>query len=141
MEKAITITNDGSNDTGLFKINLITVRMFDISHEKVDMWFLDMCSTTGASSATAGVIFSQMDQMMLYCEVPWINYVGVGVDNTSVNLSKHNCVKLKVQQANPDIYFMGCACHIAHNTANATTNSFNHATGFDVEEMALDFLL
>ena len=48
---------DGSNDTGLEKINPLTVRIFDEENGKVNMRFLDMCITTGDKAATAEVIF------------------------------------------------------------------------------------
>lgn len=93
-KKPFTIAIDGSNDNGLCEMNPITVKIFDSSREKVVTHFLDMCTTTGASSATAEAIFSKMDQVMLSCEVPWNDCVGVGVDNTSVNRitpSKQGC--------------------------------------------------
>ena len=48
---------DGLSDTGLEKTNLITVRIFDTGHDKVDNQFLHTCTTTGATAATMEMIF------------------------------------------------------------------------------------
>ena len=134
-----SILIDGSNDTGLEKMNPITVKIFDLNCEKVESRFLDMCTTTGVTSATAAAIFSKMDEVLSSCDISWANCVGVGVDNTSVNLGKHNSIKTRVQQANPSIYFMRCPCHIAHNAAcAAAAESFRRVMSFCVEEMAVD---
>ncbi len=116
---------DGSNDSGLDKMNPITVKIFDTSRDKVQSRFLDMCLTNGARAATAEEIFARMDQILSSNAISWANCVGCGVDNTSVNLGKHNYIKTRVQHVNPSIYFMGCPCHIAHNTACIAANAFN----------------
>lgn len=118
---------DGSNDTGLEKMNPITIKIFDVSRERVESRFLDMCTTTGTAAGTAETIFSKMDQVLSACEVPWTNCVGFGVDNASVNIGKHNSIKSRVlrENANICIYFQGCPCHIAHNTASAASRRFS----------------
>ena len=109
---------DGSNDTGSLKMNPLTVRIFDLTRTKVDTRFLDMCTTSGINSATAESIFSKMSEVLVRHSIPWINCVGVGVDNTSVNMGKSNSIMTRVYRVNPGTYFMGCPYHIAHNTAN-----------------------
>ena len=83
---------DGSNDTGLEKMNPITIRIFDINC--VTTRFLDMCPTT---SSTAEAIFTSMDSRLvtlLGMENPWINCTAVGVDNTSANIGVGNSLTL-----------------------------------------------
>lgn len=136
--RPFSILIDGSNDNGLEKMNPITVKVFDVGRGRVESRFLDMCLTSGAEAATARGIFAKMDQVLTSNEITWANCVGCGVDNTSVNLGVHNSIKTRVQQVNDSIYFMGCPCHIAHNTACKAADAFNQTTGFDVEEMAVD---
>ena len=53
-----SIATDGSNDQGLQKMNLVTVRLFDINQHKVVTKFFDMCPST---SSTAVGIFNAIN--------------------------------------------------------------------------------
>ena len=79
---------------------------------------------TGENSGTAECIFSKMNEVLEGCGVSWDNCVGVGVDNTSVNLGKRNSIMTRVLQKNSSIYFMGCPCHIIHNMAGKGADAF-----------------
>ena len=125
---------DGSSDTDLQKMNPLTVRVIDANFNKVAMRFLDMCATSGTDAATAETIFTKIDSVISTHNIPWINCVGVGVDNTSVNIGRHNSIMTRVHNVNATVYFMGCPCHIAHNTANNAADSFRDMTGFDIED-------
>ena len=48
---------DGSSDTGIEKMNTLTVRVFDVTRQVVSTQFLDMCM----SSSTAEGIFKMED--------------------------------------------------------------------------------
>lgn len=56
-----SLSTDGSNDTGLEKMNPATVRIYDISENRVVTRFLDMCPTT---SSTAESIYSVLDSRL-----------------------------------------------------------------------------
>ena len=90
------------------------MRIFDINRGMVCTQFLDMCMS---SSSTAEGIFAKMQGVMQKHQISWDNCVGVGVDNTSVNMGCNNSIKTRVLQQNGAIYIMGCPCHIVHNTA------------------------
>jgi hypothetical protein len=108
------IATDGSGDSAPEKMNPLTVRIFDINRGMVCTQFLDMCMS---SSSTAEGIFAKMQGVMQKHQISWDNCVGVGVDNTSVNMGCNNSIKTRVLQQNGAIYIMGCPCHIVHNTA------------------------
>ena len=82
---------DGSNNTGLEKMNPITVKLFDVNRGRVVTRFLDMCLTSGVQAATAESIFNEMGN-----GIEWSNCVGVGVDNTSVDIGCNNSIKTRV---------------------------------------------
>ena len=42
-----SVAVDGSNDTGLEKMNPMTVRLYDVNRGRIVTRFLDMCLTTG----------------------------------------------------------------------------------------------
>ena len=96
-----TLSVDGSNDTGLNKMNPLSVRIFDISRGKVDTSFLDMCTTCAVAAATAEAIFGKRNEVLESHKIPWSNCVGVGVDNTSVNIGRRNSIMTRVHQVNP----------------------------------------
>lgn len=50
---------DGTNDTGLEKMNPLTVRIYNISSKQVHFYFLDTCVTTGQGAGTAEKNFSK----------------------------------------------------------------------------------
>ena len=114
---------DGSNDNGLKKMNPVTVRIFDPDQGHVSTRFLDMCLTSGTGSATAASIFEAMDGALQSREIPWGNCVGISVDNTSVNMGKHNSILTRATQKNKSIYMMGCPCHILHNIARKAADA------------------
>ena len=66
-------------------------------------------------------------------------HVSSAVDNTSVNVGRHNSVIVEPRKKNEDIILMGCPCHIAHNTASKATNSFvKVVNNFDVEQFLVN---
>ena len=81
---------DGYSDNDLEKMNPLTVCVFDIDTHKVEGRFLDMCSTT---ASTAQAIYDKMNEVLNKHDIPWGNCVGMSVDNTSVNLGRHNSIK------------------------------------------------
>lgn len=95
-----SLSVDGSNDTGLEKINPLTVRIFNGDSKKVTMRFLDMCTTTGKNAATADAIFQKINSVLDMHHIPWDNCVGVGVDNCSINMGRHNSIMTRIQDIN-----------------------------------------
>ena len=135
-KNSFSLMIDGSNDTGLEKMNPITIRIFDVN--RVKTCFLDMCSTT---SPTAEAICTSMDSRLvklLGMENPWMNCTAVGVDNTSVIIGVRNSLKTRIQARNFSVFFNGCPCHIVHNAAQKGAEQFSAMSGFDVEEFVVD---
>ena len=129
---------DGSNDSDLEQMHPITIRIFDTHTNKIVTRFLDMCTST---SGTAEGIFSVVDgklQQLLQTSNAWSLCTSVGVDNTSVNIGSRNSIKTRVLRCNPTVYFNGCPCHILHNAAQKSAESFSQSSGFDVEEFVID---
>ena len=130
-----SLATDGSNDSGLQKMNPLTVRIYDADRVRVMTQLLDMCLTTGSA---AEAICTKINEALVKFGVDWNKCVAFGVDNSSVNIGKRNLIKTRVQQQNPAIYFMGCPCHMVHNTATKGAQAFQGETGFDVEDILVD---
>ena len=56
-----SLSTDGSNDTGVEKLNPLTVRIFDVNRQQVTTQLLDMCPTSGRECGTASAIFHKID--------------------------------------------------------------------------------
>lgn len=134
-KEPFSLATDGSNDSGLQKMNPLTVRYFDINRNKVTSQLLDMCLT---SSSTAEAIYSKIYDTLRDFGIDWGLCVAFGVDNTNVNVGRRNSIRTRAHEENQAIYFVGCPCHMVHNTACKASESFQAATGFDVEDMLVD---
>ena len=77
---------DGSNDTGLEKMNPLTVQLYGSSKSRVDTCLLDMCCTSGQNSGTAAIIVQEIDDVMIKLQLSWKTCVVFSLDNTSVSL-------------------------------------------------------
>ena len=86
--------------------------------------YYNILTLAGPHSGTAESIFTKMNSVLQSNHIPWANCVGVGVDNTSLNLGRSNSIMTRVLQQNPATYFMSCPCHIAHNMAMKASGSF-----------------
>lgn len=116
------IAIDGSSDTGTEKMNPLTVRIFDVNYNNtVTTRFLDMCLS---SSSTAEDIFGKIETTLTKHSISFSSCVGIGLDNTSVNMGCNNAIKTRILQKNPSVQVMGCPCHIVHNTATKAGVAF-----------------
>lgn len=137
-KEPFSLLTDGSNDSGLQKMNPLTVRIFDVNSSKVESRFLDMCATEGTNAATAASIFQKIDDVLSNHNILWSNCVGFGVDNTNVNVGSRNSIMTRVKEKNEACYFMGCPCHLLHNIASKASEAFCDVTDFNLEEMCID---
>ena len=92
-------------------MNSLTIKIFDISLNKVTSNFLDMCTTKGA---TATDIVEKFCKVITQSQILWDMCIAFSVDNASVNMVKRSSIKSRVLERNPDVYFVGCPCHVAH---------------------------
>ena len=94
-QNPFSLATDGSNDTGLQKMNPLTVRIFDINRGCVTTRFLDMCLT---SASTAEAIFSKINETIQNFDIDWNKCIAFGVDNISVNMGAYNSIRTRVTQ-------------------------------------------
>ena len=105
---------DASNDTGLQKMNPVTVRIYDVNSGSVGQKFLDMCLTSGPDAGKAKSVFDKINDVLIREGIPWDNCIAFGVDNTNSNIGAQNSIKSRVLEVNASVYFVGCPCHIIH---------------------------
>lgn len=76
-EHPFALAIDGSNDTGLQKMNPLTVCIYDHESGLVRTKFLDMCLTFGIYAGTAENIFEAREEALVSCDIPWENCIGL----------------------------------------------------------------
>ena len=133
-----SVSVDGSNDTGLEKMNPVTIRIYDTNSGRIITQFLDMCTS---ASSTAEAIYKVMDgkrSELLESTNPWSMCTSDGVDNTSVNIGIRNSLKTRILKRSNAIHFNGCPCHIIHTAAQKAGSAFALCCGFDAEEFVID---
>ena len=133
-----SLSVDTSTDSGLSKMNPVTVRVYDNAKRCVTQKFLDLCLTTGVDASKSGEIYSKVNEKVKENVIPWENCTAFGVDNTNSNIGAKNSVKSRLTQVNPAVYFVGCPCHIIHNTAQKATEAFGDTAKIDIEECCID---
>ena len=132
------MSTDGSNDKDLDKMKPIMVKLFDINVSRAVTHFLDMGVTQGVDAAKASTIFKAIDEVMTDNSIPWKNCIAFSVDNTSANLGQFNSIKTQVLEHNPHCYFLGCPCHILHNTSGKASAQLKQVSGFDIDDCQVD---
>ena len=103
-----SLSIDGSNDTGLQKMNPITVKIYNYKENRISTQFLNMCTCT---SSTADALYNVLDGKLtelLQSPNPWNMCTAVGFDNASINIGIRDSIKASVLLRNLAIYFRGC---------------------------------
>ena len=134
-QQPYSLSVDASNDTGLSKMNPVTVRIFDVSRKTVSQKFLDLCLTRGVDASKAKEIFDAIQNTLEKYEIPWDTCIAF---DTNSNIGAKNSIKSRVTAVNPSVYFVGCPCHIIHNASQKSTEAFGEMSGVDIEECCVD---
>ena len=134
-----SVGNDGSNDTGIDKMNPLTIKIFDVNNsETVTNHFFSMCLTEGEDCCKAYKIFEAIENAFDEDSIPWYNCVSLSVDNTNTMIGRKNSVALKVIGKNEEIFISLCLCHLAHIAASHANDSFSTHLGLNVEDVCVD---
>ena len=127
-ENPFSIVNDGSNDSGLSKMNPVCVYIFDIERSKqVEFKFYSMCSTSREHCSKSETLFNAINNTFENDNPDWDNVVSVGLDNTNAIMGE-----------NSEIFIAGCNCHLAHLAAGKGGQGYASVTGFDCEHHQVD---
>ena len=97
---------DGSSDTGVLKMFPVTVRIFDINHQRIITKLFHIAE-----------MFSSVDELFIKRGISWDFVTALGVDNTNANIGEHNFLKSRALEKNHNIFIARCPCHIVHNVA------------------------
>lgn len=103
----------------------------DTSTGLVTTAFLDFAV---CNQATAENTFAELDAKMKIYDINWKNCLAFSSDNASVMLGKNNSVFKRIADLNPDVYPVGCVCHLAHLCAKKAAKQLS----VDVEQLVID---
>ena len=129
---------DGSNDTGVLKMFPVTVRMFDINHQRIMTKFFLMNLMEGQDASAAAEMFSSVGKLFIKHGISWDFVTAYGVDNTNANIGEHNSFKSRALEKNHNIFIAGCPYHILHNAACKSGSAFASVTGCNIEDPCVD---
>ena len=93
-----SLSTDSSNYQYLEKMKPLMIKLFDENEHKVVTHFLDMCLS---KSATAESIFPSVNEIWKSMKSHGANCIALGVDKTSVNVSKHKSLIVDVSKEEP----------------------------------------
>ena len=131
-----SVGTDGSNDTGVAKMNPVSIRLFDINRSKtVTNHFFDMCLTKGEDGAK---IFEAIEETFTRDSMLWTNCVSLSIDNTNTMIGANNSVASRFLEMNPKLFVAGCPCHLAHIAASHANDAFSDILGINVEDICID---
>ena len=122
---------------GLEKMNPMMVQIFDTNVSRVVNGFLDMCTTSGATSEIIYNVIDAKVSILLDSDEPWMYCTSVGVDKSSTKIGIPNSLKARIIAQNEAIYFSGCPYQIIHNSTQKGGEAFEKTCGFDVEDLVV----
>ena len=111
-----SILCDGGNDQDARKFFAIMVRFWDENARHAITQFLAM---PVCNRATAEALFDVLSEELNSRDIPWSNVIGYASDTASVMVGRNNSVLSRIKQKNPDVFSLGCTCHLAAICATA----------------------
>ena len=67
-------------------------------------------------------------------DVNWTKCIAFSSDNPSVMIGKNNSIFTRIAESSPDVYPVGCACHLAHFSGKKAASQLL----LDVEQLVVD---
>lgn len=104
-----TIIPDESMDVAVTEQIGIAVRVFEKGVVRTLSYGL-----RSVSSQSAAAIFEGINGLAEDDGIPWTNFVGHTSDGANVMRGKHNAVLIRLEEKQPNVYPLHCACHVAN---------------------------
>ena len=86
------------------------------------------------NQATAHDTFERIDEKMKLYDINWSKCVAFSSNNASIMMGKNNSIYPRIADSNPDVYPVGCMCHLAHLCAKKAANQLS----VNVEQFVID---
>ncbi|XP_055909018.1 LOW QUALITY PROTEIN: uncharacterized protein LOC129943532 [Eupeodes corollae] len=113
-----SIIIDETTDVSSTKCLVIVTRFFNNVLNKMTDHFFGLVELQLSDSQE---IFSSLKLIFEEKNIPLTNILGLATDNASVMSGSIGGVRARFQNANKDIFFLGCTCHSLHLCASAAS--------------------
>ena len=112
--KPYSIATDGSNDDNS-QLYPIVATVFDDKTSCVESYLLAVPNLEGACTGLniGNMLLSTLNGL----EIPITNCIAMGADNAPVMIGKKSGVASVLTEANPNIFIVGCPCHLINLAA------------------------
>ena len=109
-KQKFSILCDGGNDNFNKKYFGILVRLWDDRRREVAVRFLDI---PVCNIATGEILFQALATALESRAILWENCIGFASDSASVMVGRCNSVLSRIRDRQPDVFSLGCVCHLA----------------------------
>ena len=109
-KQPFTILCDGGNDNFAKKYFCVMVKLWDDGLRRSVVHFLD-CPV--CNIATGETLFQALSMALEDRCIPWKSVIGYASDSASVMVGRRNSVLSRVIQQQPEVFSLGCVCHLA----------------------------
>ena len=134
-----SVSHDGSNDTGVRKMDPVCIRTFDIKRSKtVSSHFFNMCLTEGEDAAKASTTFAAIEERFVVDDILHI-VVFLSVWTTIMPwLALETLFHQDFLEKNNEICIVACPCHLAHIAAGHGNDGFSNYINLNIGDVCVD---
>ena len=121
---------DEATDVGVIKSACMVICRFDEESETVSSDFFRLIERADAATLFAGIEFSFRED-----GVSFDNLIGFASDGANAMLGRHNFVKSRLLEKQPNLFVIHCICHVA---ALCASHACKAAIPDEVEQLLRD---
>ena len=134
-----SLGTDGSNDTGLEKMNRVCLKILDVNRsKKVTSHSLNMCLTSGKNASIAACIFDKINEKVIEYGLPWENCVNLSVDNANAMIGRTNSIASRFKQKNERFSYWWLSLPLCTYSYSNANDSFSQHIELNVEDVVVD---
>ena len=134
-----SLGTDGSNDTGLEKMNPVCLKILDVNRsKKVTSHSLNMCLTSGKNASIDACIFDKINEKVIEYGLPWENCVNLSVDNANAMIGRTNSIASRFKQKNDRFSYWWLSLPLCTYSYSNANDSFSQHIELNVEDVVVD---
>ena len=124
---------DEATDIGVVKSACMVIRTFDEEAGTVRSEFYKLAEL--GEKADAQTLFAAVESAFIEDGIPFDNLLGFASDGANAMLGRHNSVKTRLMEKQPNLFVIHCICHVA---ALCASHACNDSIPNEVEQLLRD---